>query len=567
MAIFMNLSDIAVNKNAISEKNEAGKWLCVPYETKLGKGNLLTVSQSVMPEDIVFNIDLIGWHRIYLCMTGFLNDTYTYVKLTDDRCFAETRFSPRVSPCKWMPYEYMQEFYWKSADLTNQQLILRKPDMSNMANSDHIVNSNLVWIRCEKMDDSEIKAYNFEPVRCIQGHIDCDFLGQDIFENVKSSPMKVEVLKNSNMEFFSLEMGLERDRIKYDSYIAFNRGYADRWQGENFDVEAVYREYLETAHSHGMKMYAGFRMCPANYSQLIIPKYYNKHFFKEHPELYVKNRDGSTLNVCSYAFEKTREYMIDLILKDTEIGVDGVSLYFVRGGMFMGFEAPVLERFNELYPGVNPVVLPITDERLHGVWCEFMTGFMRELRTRLGKSIKINVVTDYGLTSSKHLGLDVVAWAKEGLIDSASQGDMETFEDLSDCLADDGTVDLEKYKEKTKDTEIIRRNYGIDVDKICSHIAEYTALEKYGVDAYITLPWVSNCDVEKCNGYIEKMKKHGAKKFHAWNTNYMLWNLPGYNTMRFINNDQYRVDDLITHYRTLSIDGQDISGANPNWRG
>ena len=44
----------------------------------------------------------------------------------------------------------LQEFYWKSADLTGQQIILKKPKGRPEAIS------NLVWIRCEKMDDAVI---------------------------------------------------------------------------------------------------------------------------------------------------------------------------------------------------------------------------------------------------------------------------------------------------------------------------------------------------------------------------------------------------------------------------
>ena len=47
----------------------------------------------------------------------------------------------------------------------------------------------------------------------------------------------------------------------------------------------------------------------------------------------------------------------------------------------------------------------------------------------------------------------------------------------------------------------------------------------------------------------------------------ILWNYPEYNTVRFINNEKIKVDDVVTYYRTLSIDNTDISSFNPSWKG
>ena len=154
MPIFMDLKAIAVNENLISSKTEEGKWTAISYKTKLGTGILLTASENVYPdEDIVFDLKLEGWHRIYLCMVNHGGDTYTHIKLSDDLCFSGMRTSPKGSPHVWMPYEYMQEFYWKSADLSGQRIVLKKPEIVNP----HI--SNLVWIRCEKIKIDDVVTY------------------------------------------------------------------------------------------------------------------------------------------------------------------------------------------------------------------------------------------------------------------------------------------------------------------------------------------------------------------------------------------------------------------------
>ncbi len=559
MALFLNLPEIAVNKNIISKENEQGKWTSIPYETKLGKGNLLITPEGVNPENIMLDINLEGWHRIYCCMINIGNDTYTHIKLTDDLCFTGMRTPPQGNPTPWMQYEYMQEFYWKSADLTGQQIILKKPDTYRKQTS------NLVWIRCEKMGDEEIKNYNSEPVRCIHGHIDTDQYSEEKFENIDETLIKLHALKNSNIDFCQIETFIYRDQLKYDTHLPFQEHIPPEWQGNKFDAAKLYKRQIEYGHEIGLKIYAGLRMSAGNFISPPCPKFFNKNFFAENKHLYCKNRDGRTINVCSYAYPETQEYMIEHILNDMSYGFDGVSLIFIRG-IHIGFEQPVLDRFEELYPGINPKILPITDKRLHGVWCEFMTEFMRNLRNRLEPHIKINVLTDYGLATSKHLGLDVEAWASQGLIDSASQSDMETYEDLDGCLADDGTIDMDKYIRKSQDTEIIRRNYGTRPDIAFSHIKEYQELEKYGIDVYNIMPWV-HCSLTVFNDYVEKMKELDVKKFNSWNTNHMVWNLSEYNSMRFINNEDKKVDDVLTYYRTLSLNGCDISSFNPSWKG
>jgi hypothetical protein len=148
-------------------------------------------------------------------------------------------------------------------------------------------------------------------------------------------------------------------------------------------------------------------------------------------------RNGATLKVCSYAYDEVQDYMVSQLVGFMDYGFDGVSLIFHRGA-HIGFEEPVIRRFAELYPDVDPFVLPAADERLNGVWSDFMTTFMRKLRNALDaasdRHLKINVITDYTPATSKLFGLDVERWAKEHLIDQVLQTIMETFEDLDGCL-------------------------------------------------------------------------------------------------------------------------------------
>ncbi|MBE6571442.1 MAG: hypothetical protein E7656_04290 [Ruminococcaceae bacterium] len=560
MPVFFDLPAIAVNKNAISEKTSNFQWTCIQYETKLGNGRLLMSSENGCPEEVVLNIALEGWHRIYCCMVDVGEDNYTHLKLTDDLCFSGMRTPKKGNPRQWASYEYMQEFYWKSANLTNQQIILKKPENNRKQIS------NLVWIRCEKMQDDEIKNYTSDPNRCVMAHFDVDPFVEELFKTEEETLIKLHAIKNSNIDICQVETFVHGDIFDKNINFPLKSIWPSEWPGKIFDPEKLYKMQIEYGHKLGMNIYAAQRMSAGNFISSFAPYYYNKNFFADNAQLYCKSRDGKTIKVCSYAYPETRKYMIERIKKDASYGFDGVSLIFIRG-MHIGFEQPVIDRFKELYPNIDPRIIPITDERLHGVWCEFMTEFMRELRNSLGKETKINVLADYGLSTAKHLGLDVKTWASEGLINSVCQSDMETYEDLSGCLAEDGTIDMDKYTEKSRNTEIVKRNFGTNPDLAFSHVKEYLDLESYGVHVYHILPWANNSSVEEYNAYVEKMKSLGAKRFHSFNTNHLVSNLPEYNTLISINNENLKVGDLVTYYRTLSIDNTDISCFNPCWKG
>lgn len=569
MKLFCDLMEIAVNKENISMKCEKGKWCGIEYKTKLGNGYLLAAAQEIYPEPVKFNLNLEGWYKIYVCLFNMRSENYSYIKLSDDEQYTPIRQSRKGNPESWCPTEYMEEIYWKCADLTNQQVILAKPEANILSVS------GIAWIRCEEMSEGEIELYKAslnKDNKCIQMHIDVDSFGEDRSQDKIEHWAKLNMLKNSNVDFCSLEYSLTYDYETDSDFIPLRRDAMQFTTGK-YSYADIWRKYLEVAHKNGIKLYATHRMSMANfYVPSTSPQLHN-NFITKNKQYYCKNRDGSTVNVCSYAFEAVWDYVIKNMIRMIEQGFDGISMIFHRG-VHIAFEQPVIERFAELYPNVDPYLLPVTDERLHGVWCEFMTGFMRCVRERINdiseRHIHINVITDYGLKTSKNFGLDVETWAKEGLIDSASQADMETFEDLTDCMSDsdETLIDMGKYRKKLEDFPVIRRNFGTNLEKVCQHMQEYLRLEElYGIKVYHVLPWVHTVEPEEYNGMVERMQLCGAKRFLAWNTNHMTWNLPEFHIVTQIGNKPGVNVSLRKFYRVLSLDNSDISQFNPNWRG
>ncbi len=340
-----------------------------------------------------------------------------------------------------------------------------------------------------------------------------------------------------------------------------------------YTYDQIYEKYLSKAKEYGLKLYATERMSVANFHAPYIKPEFRQKFVTENKQYHCIGRDGSTVSICSYAFDEVQEYVINRMVKMVQMGFPGISMIYHRG-IHIGFEAPVLKRFHERYPDIDPHLLPVTDERLHAVWCEFMTGFMRRVRKKLDeiseKHIEINVITDYGTATAKHFGIDVECWAKEGLIDSVSQGDMEIYEDLTDCMSDsdETLIDMGKYKKRLEEYLILRRNYATNVEKVCQHMPEYLRLEElYGIKVYHVLPWANTVAPETYMNAVEKMQACGAKRFLAFNTNHMVYNLPEFHLVSQIGNDKEADVTLRQYYKVLSLDHHNTSHAIANWRG
>ncbi|MBO5069713.1 MAG: hypothetical protein J6C37_05045 [Roseburia sp.] len=373
-----------------------------------------------------------------------------------------------------------------------------------------------------------------------------------------------------------MEISFDYDRKENDDSIPL-LNFEKRWMEGDYAFDkkkdAILKKYVEFAHENNIGFYASNRMEVGNFTVPYNRPNWNKNFVDENPQYYCRNRDGSVVAVCSYAYEEVQEYVISNLCKMLEFGFDGVSLFYHRG-MHIGFEEPVIKRFQEKYPNVDPHVLPASDSRLHSVWCDFMNDFMQKLRHRIDEKTqhtkKINVITDYSLWSSKNFGLDVEYWVRNGLVDSVSQADMETYEDLSGCMSDANpqVIDMEKYEKQLMNRPVIMRRWGTNVEMVCRHIPEYQKLsETYGVEIYHVLPWVHSVGYMEYDAIVDRMKKAGAKKFLSWNTNHLVWDLPQWYVVSHIGNERNNTITLSKYHRVLELDGSDISHFNPNWRG
>ncbi|MBI2952278.1 hypothetical protein HYY27_09290, partial [bacterium] len=120
--------------SALSRAFERGKWTSVDYEIDAGSGKMLFCGPDTSVPPLTLRLHARGWHAIYVGTfrgaRSQSDDLVLFLKLTGDLGYARSTFESfrpekDIVPPEMAPGETdISEAYWKSADLTGQDLIL-----------------------------------------------------------------------------------------------------------------------------------------------------------------------------------------------------------------------------------------------------------------------------------------------------------------------------------------------------------------------------------------------------------------------------------------------------------
>jgi hypothetical protein len=546
-------------------------WRKVPYETAEFSGVMLTMGGCTKAKPLKIKLPVSGKYRVFLGMIYVSGETtITTLKIGEDYGKFTVRNLWMQREC-WLPHEWIEETYCACEDLTDKVITIEKPQ--SVATP---LTASIAYIRLEKAEenaDEKSAAYVAKQnTGRMAFHLDTDFYYQNHYETPQDYMGKISQFKDGNGGRIVLETSFN-DGEAYCHKVVPNtvaqspidKSYLQFYPRK----EAVEQAQIDKAHENGMEILAGMRIEAADLTYPYGQTAFNTGVVAAHPECCMFTRDGKKLAALSFAYPEVRKLTVESLVRNSK-NFDGVSLFFHRG-TFVHFEKPVLDEVQARY-GVDARKLPFTDARLHTVWCEYITLFMRELRAALDKNKKIDVFVFYDADSSKHYGFDVETWAKEGLVNSVSQGLMKVFEKLEGCLGDDGLIDLEKYKAENGKRKVVDREYWRNVGKfVCEGFPSLQkACAPYGVEVYGALPWERNEPLAYLN-VAQELYALGAEKLVVWNGNHIA---EMQNTLGAVkacgdkeNIEKHKAREWQKYHRVLSFDGNDISSIDPNWRG
>lgn len=556
--------------------NSKKLWRKVSYEANGIKGNMLVAGELTFPKPVEINFNKKGYYKVFVCLTGISGNSVA------EFGFKKDNFKTTAVPSdlyvvnnywRWQVYEYAEEAYLGTFDLTDNIMTIGKPGKVMGPVNTSAISTAVLYVRLEKVDEPT-KFNN----KVIQYHFDRDYVGEIFSKNPSDYLGRHKLVSNNNCNSIIVESLF--DGLVPGKEVAtknFAASYAVGLKRFAELSDKVKEELVSIKNQKGFEILSGFRMSMGNfYYPLGSTNNYSVDLeLKDDTRCVLRNGNKATFN--SYAYKEVREKMINLITSKIHKYFDGVSLFFNRCSGIALFEEPIINRVKELYK-VDARTLPFSDERLTNVLCEVGTTFMKELREALDKKAKengkkpykINVIVFFDPLHSKEFGYDVETWAKENLIDSVSQGLMEYYEDPEDCLTKDGLVDVKKYIEKEKTNVVLKRYYATNKEKIVEGAIKFKKIcDKYNKTFFGALPWESS-SIDQFLDIGKALKENGIDKYICWNGNHIAKQLSKIDAVRVVGdkNSKFNVENVNRKIlRITQFDGADISEFDVNWKG
>lgn len=461
-AIYLCDLDRSEPRSALSRKWEHGTWRLVDYtaerdaeeidiksihdafrqEPDSGRtfsGTLLLAMHDSRAPEITYSLDRTGWHRIYI---GIYQKPFEGVKAVDVRLSGDASFTTLEGHEGGKDHQEnrLYEVYWKTADLTGQDIHLRQIAFPR------IRDAWVAFVKLEPLSEEQVREFeadrrNPEHKRLFV-HIDPGIANESGSKETLLSLL--DPLRRGDVArlYWETAMG---DRVFYASSIGRrptethdhgddpeNPFYGRPYDGVESQTWRAYRKTgveplevaVEFAREHGIELHAAYRVGGFHFPA----PYYSEtkgSFFERHPELACVDREGNPLPRISYAFPETRKYVLSLLREmASNYAVDGVALLYNRRPPLLAYEAPIVEGFQAEY-GEDPRELDSLDERWLQYRSTFLTRFMRELRSMLdevereqGRSrLAVTAVVSRPGENILH-GMDLNAWVGEGLVDT-----------------------------------------------------------------------------------------------------------------------------------------------------
>ena len=133
-AIYLTDMSLCRPQTALSRQALLKHWRLIDYETDSVRGVMIQATQNAETPEVSFPLSRKGWHAIYIGIYSYwateifqrsvpvpLDESRVLVRLSTDSTF--TLLSHKYDQRR---PEYIEEFFWKEADLTGEELVLRQ---------------------------------------------------------------------------------------------------------------------------------------------------------------------------------------------------------------------------------------------------------------------------------------------------------------------------------------------------------------------------------------------------------------------------------------------------------
>ena len=142
-----NISEYVIDRTVLDGADDR-KWLTIPYETGAFNGEMLVAMDNFHPAEVKIKLDAKGWHKIYFGLVAFGGRSLLGVQIGDG---GKTIIEPKPRISRWQNHEWIEENFFRAADLTDQILTLSKPE-----NDGKNFTTGVAYIRLVPMMSEEV---------------------------------------------------------------------------------------------------------------------------------------------------------------------------------------------------------------------------------------------------------------------------------------------------------------------------------------------------------------------------------------------------------------------------
>ncbi len=445
-------------KSAISEAIEKGQWTAVDFSIAQGPGKMLFCGLDSDVPPIRLRPGVKGWYHIFVATYRPAGNPKTclLLKLSSDpgytRCGSQDFSIDKDLVPKELPGRTdLAEAYWKSADLTGQEIIFHRPAAGGMSETI----TNISYVRLVPLSKAELERAQRDQTRTDTRLLIANYDGGqhnmwayatrqemvDEFQALANSDFKMILwgCAGSFLTFYPSKVGSEMKwSFGYRPYAEVWTGWkvVDRYRRHGFDpLQAA----VERAHEVGIEIYPQVRLIGEQMPWNPVMDHYcyvgQDEFLAQHPEWHCVSREGRLDPHASQAFPEVRAKYVALFREWVEnYGADGVCVLFCRARPYVSYEEPVVQSFRQKY-GVDMKELDPFDERVLDHQGGYVTQLLRETRqmldevgARRGRHLgtcyvvpgepSVKGVPNRGpFAAVRSQGLDVETWVKDGLVD------------------------------------------------------------------------------------------------------------------------------------------------------